>query len=676
MVDYFMRFHPDLWITRFNFEAISSVTTVNNQKLAINGHFRTNSDYITATYETEDKWNHNYTKYPTNFDYTDCYLSFETEPSGYVADFNDIDIRPAAQIEMMDGTIHLVTLGFQGVKNKAQYEFEFDGSVDLPHTWIDPFSVKAKWVHEEEIPPTEEGGEPTIKVTRGEGIPGEDFDMDYVLGKVYTDVGGIPWKATVTLYYEYNTHQEFIFDFNDLWEGYHLRDMVKVQPDGIASISLPLVPKDYEEGVYLMYGGSYPFQMNLNNITVFGGFLGNKPKPLEPHPYRVAEGYDDEYDKNPRRLVESMYLLGYRKIINLYIGASHFYDKRGSAGESSVDHHSMKLIPDGGVNNAYRTWLLEYSKTMHEFGFEELVVSVAMENLQMPEDWRQLIYNGEPGSTGWEPPTNFYSPNNDDVKRFVRKITNQSLDIVRSGGVKPILQLGESWYWWQEFMPGDINTPYEWKPPCIYDQGTVERFRREMGYDLPIYTHSEIEMTEENEEVAWKLRQYLGEYTLFMKEIADEQNVEFTILFFPPSVLDKDRAPEFMRIVNSPFEYWEYPNLDFIQIEDYDWVVHGDEKHSEVFMQAWNDMGYPYSKQHYFSGFVWEQFNIDSDVQWERVERAAQEALGRNYLEIFIWAGTQIRRDSWLPKFDEYVGDFIKVEDVRFLHSNKEVEEE
>ena len=68
--------------------------------------------------------------------------------------------------------------------------------------------------------------------------------------------------------------------------------------------------------------------MSITEIKVTGGDLNTIPKAKEKNPYRLAEGFDDEYNKNPKRFIDSMHLLGYEGVINYYIGASHFYDKK------------------------------------------------------------------------------------------------------------------------------------------------------------------------------------------------------------------------------------------------------------------------------------------------------------------------------------------------------------
>jgi hypothetical protein len=265
------------------------------------------------------------------------------------------------------------------------------------------------------------------------------------------------------------------------------------------------------------------------------------------------------------------------------------------------------------------------------------------------------MHDGKDGQTGWEPPTSFFSPTNQQVRIYYEKVCRELLDIMVEEGMPPILQLGEPWWWWQEFMPGNVQEPYPGRPPCFYDEATKQKFQSEKGRSLPIFTTSAIPLTHGNIEVLEWLRDQLGDFSNFVKEIAKSYfGGQYTVLFFPPSVLDAERVPEGIRIVNAPIEDWRNPSLDFIQIEDYDWVIHENERHPEIFDFALDFFRYQQHKTHYFAGFAWEEFtNLfgkSIEKQWKLIERAAVVALSRGLREVFVWAGTQIRRDSWLPE--------------------------
>jgi hypothetical protein len=388
-------------------------------------------------------------------------------------------------------------------------------------------------------------------------------------------------------------------------------------------------------------------------VTGAGAYLGELPPATPAHLFRYAEGYDDEYYRNPQKLVEVMYHLGYRDSIDFYIGASHFYDKKGKAPGLPSGFTNAVLIPDVGCSSSYLAWFTHYVRSLKLKGYTRFVLSVAMENLQMPESWKQLLADGvTPGQTGWYPPTCFYSPTNPEVRTYIRKISKQHLDIIVAEGLRPILQLGEPWWWWQEFMPGDVATPFPGRPPCFYDEYTQQLFAAEFGYEMPRWYNSEIKIEEGNNlEILNWLKEQLGDYSDFIKSIAYEyENGQYGILFFPPSVVDKERVPMSMRIANVPIESWQYPQLDYIQIEDYDWLIHGNmEQHREVYSFAYNYFGYQEHLTEYFSGFVLEKQDAAESELWQRIHRAAQRAISCG-METYIWAGTQIRRDSFTPE--------------------------
>lgn len=631
----YQRFDPDCWKVSFNSEGIAAVVTENTADLHVKGHFRTTGDYMALIYKSYDDWTHEYAKYLYNDNFSGVKLGFSTEYAGAVLPFENLEQQLSMTFNYTDGSQKYISMGMFGVKNDGEDVFTFDGTIELSHQWIDPFSVEINW--EDSAGNTGSGGE--IQV---------DYDMDFPRGLFYTAIGSIPYNSMVTLTYKYNTFERFEFDFDNLFEGAHPTLISEASPLNIDSINLPIVPTDYAGSTLTFTGESKEFDVWLKDITVENGDISEIPAPLDAVPYRLCEGYDDEYDKNPKRLIETMALLGYSGPIDLYIGASHFYDKWGEAGEISVDTNSCYLDETKGLNEAFKLWLEHYCMAMAANNFDTIVLSVSMENLQMPEAWKQRMWDGVPGQTGWTPATCFYSPTNDDMRTYITKITKECIDIAQAAGVAVILQLGESWWWWQEFTPGDVNTPYDGRPPCFYDNATKERFLNEMGYELPVYRKAEIADTERNWEVVTKLQQYLGEHTELFKSIAQEYDVPFTTLFFPPSVLDKDRVPELLGFCNYPIDYWKAPNLDMIQIEDYDYVTEENYQHLDVLAFGLYELGYSYANQHYFAGFATSAETAAHD--WPLVEKAAQQALGRRYGEVFVWAGTQIRRDSWIPK--------------------------
>ncbi|MEX1574763.1 hypothetical protein AB3I68_05110 [Enterococcus sp. C22] len=121
-------------------------------------------------------------------------------------------------------------------------------------------------------------------------------------------------------------------------------------------------------------------------------------------------------------------------------------------------------------------------------------------------------------------------------------------------------------------------------------------------------------------------------------------NAQFTVLFFPPSVMDKNRTPMMMGMVNFPKEEWAYPNLDFLMLEDYDYLIKNQmREHHEVLDFVQNNLGYPSEKIHYFCGFV----NKPTDYGvWTNIQQALIDGYNTHMGEVYIWAYAQVKRDK------------------------------
>ena len=656
------KFQPEFMEVEFNFSAMASVVSLSANSLEVTGHLRSYADYIGLAFNSKDYRMHTGARYPESQDYSGVTLSFTPSFKGPVTRYNDLSLLPAMVINYKDGSEKVATLGFLSNKGTdADYVSSFTGGVSLSRRWIAWGSERVSWEKEvvtgyEDIFDDDGNYLYTKELTEiksGTGSRGSGYVIDYVNGTIAPVEGSsIPYGASLEIDYKYSLHQSYIIDFSNLKQGTHPNNAISISANNIEKIVFPIIPSYYEEGKNELTGRSDEISVTFNSWSVSGGELGDFPAAKEAHPFRVAEGYDDEYYRNPYRIIQAMHHLGYRKVINLYVGASHYYDKKGKSGASSLDHKTQELIKTAGVCKAAKQWFRYLLKAMKTTGFSDIIISMSMENLQMPDTWKQRLYNGETGQTGWEPPTSFFSPTNTDVRSYWEKVVRDYLDIAVAEGFKPILQLGEPWWWWQEFQPGNINIPYPSRPPCFYDEATKKLYQSEKGRSLPEFTSSNVELTPENLEALGWLRDKLGEFSNFAKEIAKSYpGGKYTVLFFPPSVLDEGRVPESMRIVNYPTSYWELGNLDFIQIEDYDWVVHDNINHPQIFDFARNPrLRYQPHLVHYFAGFAWEQFNIPIATQWARVEKAAVKGLSVGMQEVFIWAGTQIRRDSWHPK--------------------------
>ncbi len=393
------------------------------------------------------------------------------------------------------------------------------------------------------------------------------------------------------------------------------------------------------------------FSCRISNITAVNGFIANEQLPLKPHQYRICEGYDDIYNLNPFRIAKEMRKLGYVDWVDFYIGSSYFYEKSGNIGDVIADmgfNHNrtekMVLNKDIPLNAAFKSWLDCYSRELKRNGVDNLVISVSMENLQCPQSWRQMDSEGNFAMTGWAPSTFLLSPCNEDAIRYMQNVSQACLDIIAGNGFTPILQMGETWWWWSE------NSQQK-QTPFFYDNATKAKYLAEHESELPVY--DDVRTEEYGAEAVGWLNQQLVRYSDALREVVKSDRYAdglYIALFFPPSVTDTDRVSEMMSDVNFIKDAYSPSKLDILQIEDYDWVIFESPHHSEAYVIGL-ELGFSEDRLHYFGGFVQDPSNADK--YWKLIGEAMDEALEKNFSEVFVWAGSQVRRDSKIIGYDE-----------------------
>ena len=420
----------------------------------------------------------------------------------------------------------------------------------------------------------------------------------------------------------------------------------KLNVENLKFIMFSIVPSNFvEDNTKYTIMENVNFTCRISNITVANGEICNEHPALEPHQYRLCEGYDDIHTLNPFRLCKEMRKLGYVEWVDLYIGASYFYEKSGIAGDiiTDIDFNNartekMVLNKNMPLNTAFRAWLDCYSRELKNNDVENLIVSVSMENLQCPQDWRQMDSNGNFAVTGWSPSTFLFSPCNDDAVSYMQNVSESCLDIVANNGLQPILQMGETWWWWDE-------TPY------FYDNSTKTKYLTEHGSALPEYNY--VWSGEYDKNVTAWLNNQLVQYSDALREVVKSDrydNGTYMALFFLPSVTDADTIPQMIIDVNYIKDAYSPSKLDILQIEDYDWVIFESPHHIEAYTIG-QELGFSEDDLHYFGGFV--QNPEDADRYWPLIEKAMDDAIEKNFSEVFVWAGSQVRRDNKILGCDE-----------------------
>lgn len=576
---------PKYLITNNNFDMSSATVTTDENNFFNSGNFRTNKDLAGMIWESEDFYSHSATKYSTNPDFTGVKLKYNYSISGYTELLNSGN-SPALTIETNDGYIYYIRLWNYVVDRPLDYwESEISNIVGTNIRFPEDRTV----------------GEATGAV----GTIEIDFDNLYA-GWSPFEFDGINW-------YE-----------NPYWG--------KVPVNNIKSIMWSFIPKDYNfqdnQPSYLPDSKEYKYE--FNNWEVIGNIKLDKQTPENiNNGLSISDDYDDSYYLTPERIVDEYKELGYKGNVNFYVGASHYYDKK-------YNGIKMEIKTDYVFNEAFESWYLDYMNRLknNDMG---LINSISMENVDAPEEWWQRTWDNKPACTLWTPTPYLLSFTNENVKDFYEKYVIKLADMASSTGLTPIVQLGEPWWWYTETDPN--------KPPCFYDNSTRELYKKETGKEMFEFKSGNEPIEGKEDMLNW-LKNKNGEFSLLLRDSIKSkyENAQFTVLFFTPSVIDIERVPRMMSIVNTP-EQWKYPNLDFFMLEDYDYLIDNKwDKHFETLDYVQENFGYSSDKIDYLCGFV---LNENYGYVWNNIDQAINDGINKKFRNVYIWAAPQVKAWSW-----------------------------
>ena len=352
------------------------------------------------------------------------------------------------------------------------------------------------------------------------------------------------------------------------------------------------------------------------------------------HELRIATGYDDLYHLTPARLLRNMLQLGYRALINHYVGMSHYFALDGG------------LAASGALNAPCAAWHADFLARAKALGFE-VILSLSYELLDQhcPAEWKQRAQNGEPALTGWEPPSALLSPSSAEAMTYLQGVARAFAALAVGAGQPVRFQVGEPWWW---VMPdGRI---------CLYDDSAQAAFEPVAIPDVRGQLDAAQIATLDAAGVA--LAASTAALCAAVRDEAPE--AQCLLLVYLPSVLD-GQAPEVKR-ANVPLD-WAAPAFDVLQLEDYDWTVAGRRGATERGVAEMQErLGYPLEAQHYLAGFV---LRPEDRYQWSAIAAAADAAAGRATAETFVWALPQVMRDGFVH-FEVGEEEVDAFDEVRF----------
>ena len=169
------------------------------------------------------------------------------------------------------------------------------------------------------------------------------------------------------------------------------------------------------------------------------------------HRLRIATGYDDLYHLTPARVLHNMLRLGYREVVNHYVGMSHYFRLDGEG------------LVTGGLNGPCAAWNADFLTRAKAMGFGAILsLSYELLDAHCPAAWKQRAADGEPALTGWAPPSALLSPANAAAMGWLQDVARAFAALATAADQPVQFQVGEPWWW---VMPdGRI---------CLYDEAAV-----------------------------------------------------------------------------------------------------------------------------------------------------------------------------------------------------------
>ncbi|MEZ0497159.1 TIGR02217 family protein [Sphingomonas sp. IW22] len=450
--------------------------------------------------------------------------------------------------------------------------------------------------------------------------------------RLWNHASGTPEDARVTL------------DFDVLTGGFQLPDEADpVYAGDIDRMFVSLVPPAYVEGSEAAIAPAEGW-VELTDISCTGArsVLTVGECVVPEHGVRIATGYDDSYNLTPERMMRNIELLGYRGVINHYVGMSHYF---------RLEHASGGLFASlaGGVlNRPCAAWHRDFAERAAASG-RGIIWSLSYElfDAHCWGDWKQRAADGSSALTGWEPPSALLSPANAGAMGYLAQVAQAFAAIAVAAGLAMRFQVGEPWWW----VRADGT-------PCLYDAAAVAAF----GGDPPVIASLKAPLSAEQVALLDQAGAMLAASTAALCEAvrAVAPGAETLLLAYLPTILDAT-MPEAKR-ANLPIG-WAKPAFDVLQLEDYDWAATGNERASARGVAlAELRLNYPVDQQHYLAGFV---LRPDQREQWHAIAHAARVGRRRGVAETFYWALPQVLRDGFVH-FDEEDETVQAFDDVLF----------
>lgn len=625
------KFEPAYWYINFPIPATGAIVTQGANALKITMNLYTTHDNLSQIWESKDTKDHPLFAYGFSRNYRDCTLAFDYNISGAMRLMTQTDGPSLTCIDDLGNSyfVRLNNYRTSGGDTSGHIVLNFDTvkagefmDIDVPWERIEQMFIF--WI------PDHYGSGRSLTV----GTIANGANTATI-----TVPNGVPLSPGDTV------------NFKGATNGPHT---ISSTTSGASQTITFSPPVDVPGGAPIPNGDpvscatqlAYPLAasvdavIDITNISVTGGnsTVPINTFPMDAHPIRMTDGYDNAYPFTPERLVNQMTKLGYRSWYNIYIGISHHHSLKWDAGQSKY-----MIDPAGPVLcEAAQSFFTDLYTRLHAAGFK-IVTSVSFEILDQLCDsaWSQRDWNNEQALTGWSPASTLVSPCSVDGVDYLKSVLVELADVAAGVGAPVYSQVGEPWWWDGSFSTTGVRRPF------IYDADTQAAYVAATSNPVPTpFLQNVTTPIGIHAPYLDFCRQKLGQAGLALRDavLAAHPTATTLILIFTPQFLGTPDA--IIRRINLPTE-WNAPAFDILQVEDYDKIVIGDYNFTldQTVRAATDILGYALSDTQYFIGF-----NLFKETTWiwYNIDKGLLNVDGLGFAETFIWSREQVFRDGWV----------------------------
>ena len=205
-------------------------------------------------------------------------------------------------------------------------------------------------------------------------------------------------------------------------------------------------------------------------------------------------------------------------------------------------------------------------------------------------------------------------------------------------------QLGEPWWWIGPFAAATLV-------PYLYDDATIALYLSETGNAIPadvayVETIGDTLSSAQQDFLDW-CGQKLGEAGQYIRDgvkATHSSAVSYLLIF---TAQFAGTTNEVVQRINLPVAYWQSPEFDVLQLEDYDQLANNNFDYitQETFRIGNDVLGYANADIQYFSGWV---AAAAVGWNWRNIDRALDIAIDTGPAEVFVWSRDQVWRDGWV----------------------------